>query len=242
MSDETHVLESLPAYAIGSLDQAEAQQVAEHLAACTLCREELAAYQSVADRLALTASSTNISPSPEIKRRLMDQLHGEDLKRPISKPWNLSRLLPVGGVLALLALLVIAALAVSNLLLWQRLENLEVLSGPRGMRAIALQSTDAAPQASGFMIVGADGRNGVLVVDQMPPLEAGHEYQLWLRRNGQETSGGVFDVDESGYRGLRVQAPQSLLSYASCRVTVEPSGGSVSPTGEEVLGGSLFNP
>ncbi len=239
MTDKTHVLESLPAYAIGSLEDAEAQQVAEHLAGCTLCRKELSAYQSVADALAFTISGRKNSPSPQLKQRLMDRLPGADETRPARQAWNLGRLLPAGGVLALL---MIAVLAVSNILLWQRLQNLEVLSGPRGMRAIALQSTDIAPRASAFMIVGADGRNGVLVVDQMPALEEGREYQLWLRRNGEVTNGGVFDVDESGYRGMRVEAPQSLLSYSSCHVTIEPAGGSETPTGEEVLAGSLFNP
>ena len=239
MTDQTHMLESLPAYAIGSLDPDEAQQVAEHLAVCTLCRQELTAYQSVADRLALTLAATTASPSPELKQRLMEQLPGAERTPPVRQGWNLMRLLPAGGVLALL---MIAVLAVSNLMLWQRLQNLEVLSGPRGMRAIALQSTDAAPQASAFMIVGADGRNGVLVVDQMPQLAEGREYQLWLQRNGEVTSGGVFAVDESGYRGTRVEAPDSLLSYSSCNVTVEPAGGSEYPTGEEVLAGSLFNP
>lgn len=239
MTDEIHILESLPAYAIGSLDPDEAQQVAEHLAACAVCRQELEAYQSVADRLALTFANTTASPSPRLKQRLMEQLPGRERTTPISRGWNLMRLLPAGGVLALI---VIAVLAVSNLMLWQRLQNLDVLSGPRGMRAIALQSTDAAPQASAFMIVGADGRNGVLVVDQMPQLAEGREYQLWLRRNGEVTSGGIFDVDEDGYRGMRVEAPDSLLSYSACNVTVEPAGGSDYPTGEEVLAGSLFNP
>lgn len=239
MTDQTHVLELLPAYAIGSLDPDEAQQVAEHLAACTLCRQELTAYQSVADRLALTLAGTTASPSPQLKQRLMEQLPSRERTPPVRQGWNLMRLLPAGGVLALI---MIAVLAVSNLMLWQRLQNLDVLSGPRGMRAIALQSTDAAPQASAFMIVGTDGKNGVLVVDQMPQLAEGREYQLWLQRNGEVTSGGIFAVDEDGYRGMRVEAPDSLLSYSSCNVTVEPAGGSEYPTGEEVLAGSLFNP
>lgn len=236
MSDETHVLESLPAYALGSLDEAEAAQVAEHLASCYLCREELSSFEAVVDGLALTAPGA--APSADLRRRLMERIEPEAVKRPATRSWSFPRLLPVG---TLAAFLVIAALAISNLLLWQRLQNLEVLSGPHGMRAIALQSTDAAPQASAFMIVGADGKNGVLVVDELPPLDEEREYQLWLRRNGQETSGGVFSVDEDGYRGMRVEAPESLHSYSECRVTVEPAGGSEVPTGEAVLAGSLFN-
>ena len=110
------------------------------------------------------------------------------------------------------------------------------------MRAIALQNTDAAPNASGFVVIGADGDNGVLVVDELPALDAQNEYQLWLVRNGSSTSGAVFSVDESGYRGMRIEAPQTLLVYSSVRVTIEPTGGSAHPTGEQVLVGSLFNP
>jgi len=149
------------------------------------------------------------------------------------------RFVPVGGMIGGLLILV---LVISNLVLWQRLNHLEVLSGPLGMRAIALQNTDSAPQASAFVIMSADGLEGVLVVDELPPLDAQHEYQLWLERNGNHTSAAVFPVDEHGYRGMRIEAPQTLLEYSSVRVTIEPTGGSDIPTGDIVLDGSLFNP
>jgi anti-sigma-K factor RskA len=133
-------------------------------------------------------------------------------------------------------------LALSNLLLWQRLDNLEVLSGPLGMRAIALQNTGAAADASGFLVVSSDGQNGVLVVDDLPTLDPEHEYQLWLERGDESTSGAVFSVGEDGYRGVRIAAAESLLTYSGARITIEPAGGSAVPAGEEVMGGSLFNP
>ena len=110
------------------------------------------------------------------------------------------------------------------------------------MRAIVLQNTTTASLASGFVIMGADGKNGVLVVDKMPALDKMHEYQVWLKRDSKETSGGVFSVDEDGYKGMRLTAPESLLDYSSVEVTVEPAGGSAQPTGSQVLKGSLFNP
>ena len=238
MIEDKHVLESLPAYALGSLDESEAQLVTEHLTGCHICRSELHAFQDVAGQLALTAPQA--VPSHELKPRLMERIQSLDLSR--SKPERrrfAGRLLPVG---AIAGLLLIATLAVSNLLLWQRLNQLEVLTGPLGMRAIALQNTDEAPNASGFVVIGADGNNGVLVVDELPELDAQREYQLWLVRNGDNTSAAVFSVDESGYRGMRIEAPQTLLMYSSVRVTIEPAGGSAHPTGEQVLIGSLFNP
>jgi anti-sigma-K factor RskA len=238
MVEDTHVIDSLPAYALGCLDEAEAGMVSAHLAGCYLCRTELSAFEAIADGLALAVSDA--VPPADLKQRLVERLR--DLKPAQPQPVResfLRRLLPFGGIVSLLLIL---ALTVATVLLWQRMDHLEVLTGPQGMRAIALQSSDLAPQASGFVVIGADGRNGVLVVDQMPPLEAGYEYQLWLLRDGQSTGGAVFEVDESGYRGVRIAAADSLLEYASVQVTIEPAGGSAAPTGEQVLGGSLFNP
>jgi anti-sigma-K factor RskA len=110
-----------------------------------------------------------------------------------------------------------------------------------GMRAIALQNTDAASQASGFVVISADGDDGAMVVDNLPVLDASQEYQVWLVRDGVTIDAGVFSVDEGGYRGLRLTAPESLLLYSSVAVTVEPAGGSKAPTGAQVLNGSLFN-
>jgi anti-sigma-K factor RskA len=144
------------------------------------------------------------------------------------------------GAFAGIALILL--FAVSSALLWQRLNRTPVLTGPLGMRAIALQNTAAAPASSGIVIMGADGQNGVLVVDKLPVLDAAHEYQAWLVRDAEQVAGPVFSVDETGYRGMRLQAPENLLSYSALWVTIEPAGGSPAPTGERVLNGPLFNP
>ena len=117
------------------------------------------------------------------------------------------------------------------------------------MQEIAIEHSAAAGwpiarfQAIGAagVIISADGKNGVLVVDQLETLSENQEYQVWLERDSTETSGGLFGVDEDGYRGMRIVAPESLLTYSSVRVTIEPKGGSSRPTGPEVLKGSLFN-
>lgn len=236
MIEDMHILELLPAYVLGSLDDAEARLVSEHLAGCHMCRAELSAYQNVANQLAFAAPE--VFPSQNLKSRLIERI--QDLKPAPPQRLGLNRrFVPVGTMIGALLILV---LLVSNILFWQRLNHLEVLAGPLGMRAIVLQNTESAPRASGFVIMSADGQEGVLVVDELPALDSQHEYQLWLVRNGSHTSGGVFPVDEGGYRGMRIDAPQTLLDYSSVRVTVEPAGGSENPTGDTVLDGSLFNP
>ena len=243
MTEETHVLELLPAYALDGLDEAEKRHVDEHLIGCFFCRAELRAYQDVTGQIAFVAPEA--LPAPDLQSRLADRIQRVRPTRtspshqPSSRPPLIRRLRPIG---AIMGLVLIVALALSNLLLWQRLNHLEVLAGPLGMRAVTLQNTQAAPQASAFVIISSDGENGVLVVDELPELEAGREYQLWLMRGQETISGAVFSVDETGYRGLRIEAPESLLNYSGVRVTIEPVGGSLQPAGDEVLNGSLFNP
>lgn len=241
MPEETHVLDLLPAYALGSLDAAEAGHVEKHLLSCWICRDESNALQTVAEQLSLAAPAA--TPSPDLKGRLMQRVQSARTQphlpvRSARRPW-LERLLPVW---ALASLGFIIALVVFNLTLWQRLNQLEFVTAPGGMQAIPLSGTDQAPDATGFVIVGADGRNGAVVVDGLPHLDESWQYQVWLIRDGERTSGAIFSTDEESYGGMRIKAPGSLLEYSSLDITVEPAGGSLQPTGEVVLGGLLFNP
>ena len=245
MQDGAHVFEYLPAYALGALDEADADLVASHLASCYLCRVELGSFQTVVEHLPLAVPDA--SPSPALKQRLMDRvqsLNNRKLPKPErvepARPPLLQRLMPVWGFVSLL---LIVALAASNLLLWRQVNNREVFTGPLGMRAIALNNNvDAAPRGSGFVIISADGEEGALVVDALPELDPAQQYQVWLLRDGQSLRGPSFTVDETGYRGARIEAPDSLLSYSEIVITIEPvEGQEASPTGEQVLGGSLHN-
>lgn len=241
MFTETHVLDLLPAYALGSLDADEANHVEEHLLSCLICRAESESFQEVAEGLSFVAPAS--APSPALKERLMQRVRAEPPQRhpPAEaprRPW-LERLLPVWG-LASLGLII--ALAAFTLSLWQRLNQLEFLTAPGGMRAIPLSATEEAPGATGFVLVGVDGRNGAVVVDGLPPLDEEWQYQVWLIRDGERTSGAVFSTDEEEYGGTRVQVAGSLLEYSDVGITIEPAGGSLQPTGVKVLGGPLFNP
>jgi anti-sigma-K factor RskA len=240
MSDE-HVFDSLPAFAVGSLDADEARRVEEHLTSCLICRSESNDFQSVAEQLSLAVPVA--VPPPDLKERLMQRVQkarpGQRSPAQAPKrPW-LERLLPAWG-LASLGLIVL--LAGFNLLLWQRLDQLEVNTAPGGMRAVPLSASVVGSAATGFVVISADGEDGALVVDGLPPLEGGRQYQLWLIRDGQRTSGAVFSTDEKSYGGTRIRAPRALLEYSAVDITIEPEGGSPQPTGDQVLGGPLFNP
>jgi anti-sigma-K factor RskA len=241
MSDDAHVLDLLPAYAIGGLDADEARIVEEHLLSCWICRAESAVFQDVVGQLSLALPAA--VPPPDLKDRLLQRVQTARPQQPIpvarsARSW-LERLLPVWG-LASFALIIL--LAVFSLALWQRLNHLEFLTSPGGMRAVPLSSPDAASRATGFIVISADGDEGAIVVDGLPPLGESLQYQVWLIRDGQRTSGAVFSTDEKSYGGTRIKVSGSLLEYSAVGITIEPFGGSPQPTGEKVLGGALFNP
>jgi anti-sigma-K factor RskA len=242
MLNHVDVIELLPAYALGSLDEEEAIQVAEHLDTCPGCRAELLSYQAVAAQLALAAPDA--IPPARLKQQILRQLQTPRLE-PAIEPhrswWQrivdlFQRAAPAWG-LASLALVVL--LVLSNLWWWQRADREGPMVTPGGMQVVAMAGTDAAPAAVGTLVISGDGEYGMLVVDGLPALDADHQYQLWLIRDGQRTSGGVFSVNPEGYGALWISSPEPLSSYPAFGITIEPEGGSPGPTGDKVLGGSL---
>jgi len=82
----------------------------------------------------------------------------------------------------------------------------------------------------------AAGR-AVLVAAQVDPLADATTYELWQLRGGTATSVGLFRPDRQG----RVQASfvVDLVGADGLGVTVEPSGGSATPTLPVVLSGAV---
>ena len=107
------------------------------------------------------------------------------------------------------------------------------------MRIVMLTGTEAAPGVTGTIVITTAGESGTLVVDGLPSLDEARQYQLWLIRDGQRTSGGVFSVNPEGYGLLWISSPANLTSYGAFGITIEPAGGSPGPTGDKVLGGIL---
>ncbi len=243
MSAEAHVADLLPAYALDCLDEDELITVAEHLAVCADCRVQLRAYEATVGRLALAAPK--VAPRPELRARLLERIQ-PPRTRVMAQPrstWWASWLVSMRRTSLLwvaAALILVVLLGLSNLWLWQRLNQLAAAQQPGGvMRTVVLSGTEAVPAASGLIVISLDGHHGTLVVDRLPPLTESQQYQLWLIEDDQRDSGGVFSVSEEGYGALWIDSVAPLSSYTGFGITIEPSGGSPGPTGPKVLGGSL---
>ena len=251
--EQNHVTEFLPAYALDALEPDERRMVAAHLASCDVCRVELQSFYETAAILA--GLPTQIVPPDRLKAAIMSQVQpgktkkAEKLPRPRPAFFNwFTRTAPVWGIASFVLLI---ALILSNYFLWQSAQQ----SAQRELRTqqqlaamvrttgdfhvVPMASTDMSMQTGAVLVITSDGASGTLVVDGLPMLDAQHQYQLWLVKNGKRTSGGVFSVQQDGYSLLAINhAPMSLLSYTSFGVTIEPFGGSAGPTGKKVLGGN----
>lgn len=243
MSDSVHVTELLPAYALGILEAEEAARAGEHLAQCSSCRAELRSLQSVTDKLGLAAPEAR--PSPGLKRQVLGRLQTPTPKREAERRpawWQrlagwFQRGTPAWGIASLV---LVIALVISNLWWWQQKTHPEPgYTTPGGMQVLAMAGTEVSPEGTGTLVISDDGEYGTLVVDGLPSLGDEAIYQLWLIRDGQRTSGGLFSVNEEGYGALWISSPEPLSSYDAFGITIEPAGGSPGPTGDKVLGTDL---
>lgn len=238
ISSETHVTEQLAAYALNLLTDDEAAQVAAHLVICATCQAELDAYQEITGLL--TLATPTVLPPATLKARLMQEIGakedgGETAVRVSAQPrqpfnWRgwFGRRTIWQPVLAL-ALII---LLISNFQLRQQLDDTRT---PANFGTVTL-SSETSTEATGLIIISGDGEYGTLIVQNLAQLPEAQAYQLWLIKDGQRTSGGLFNVSEDGYLAKIIYSPEPLAHYQNFGITIEPAEGSPGPTGEKVLG------
>jgi len=238
MSAGEHVTDWLPAYVLHCLTDEEMALVAKHLASCPACQAELHSYQAAADELPLALVQT--APPPALKDRLMQEIRSRQMKDPDPSAMSFWPRLAAffRRTAPAWSLVVILLLAVVNVSLWNRLNQVNSHSATT-MRMIPLVNSIDSPAAVGALIMDPGGIYGTLVVDSLPALDSTRQYQVWLVRDGARTSGGVFSVHSDGYASLEILAPLPLIQYDSIGITIESAGGNPAPTGSKILAGDL---
>jgi anti-sigma-K factor RskA len=97
------------------------------------------------------------------------------------------------------------------------------------------------PQAVAVSLWDQEKQNGLLVVENLPVLDAGKDYQLWVidPSIAAPVSAGTFKVDAAGKIRITFKPNQSVLAAATFAVTEEKEGGVLSPTMDQmvVIGG-----
>ncbi len=244
----------VPAYSIGATDPEETNIVNSMLAACPTATTELASFAKLSAallysappvptpagleerlRAALRSAPPVVEPPPSVWTRIKQSLAW----LPQSSPqWAAA-----GVILLLLALNIYAINQNRQLraqvvyLAQQQMQYAQAIhllaaTNPPVLTLPAVQENSPA-QAQ----VRWDTNAGVAVLnaDAFPPLPANMAYQLWLRRDGERSSAGIFTVDQSGTGWLVFPINQPLDSLEAMGITPEPAGGSPGPTGDAVV-------
>ena len=237
MSNDAHVLELLPAYALGSLDEDELLVVSMHLGDCDICQEELNSYELVADQLMLALPE--YEPPRMLRTSILGKIQQEnEMEEPEAGISNWLRSIKPAWSFVSVALILL--LGITSLSLWQEVNQLQASTSVRGQQEIFLQSSEGnLIDAKGVLLISQNSQDATLIVEGLPVLEEGFQYQLWLIRDGQRESGGVFSVSQGGYGFLSVSSAEEIATYEVFGITVEPVGGSTKPTGKKVLGSDL---
>jgi anti-sigma-K factor RskA len=97
------------------------------------------------------------------------------------------------------------------------------------------------PQAVAVSLWDQENQNGLLVVENLPVLDSGKDYQLWVidPSVAAPVSAGTFKVDAAGKVRITFKPNQSVLTASTFAVTEEKEGGVASPTMDKmvVIGG-----
>ena len=118
-------------------------------------------------------------------------------------------------------------------------DTLQIVYQPN-MVARTLNGMDAAPQATGKVVLSPDRNKAVVIAYSLPKLEKDESYQCWLtHQDDKRIDGGLFRPDENGKAYWVMKAPEMMARYRWMNVTKEKAKGATSPTGPRILGGQL---
>ncbi|MBI4312366.1 MAG: anti-sigma factor [Chloroflexi bacterium] len=257
----TQVRDLVPSYALGALDPHDREEVEAHLDACPACASS--ARDDLESAAALAFAVEPVEPPPSLKARTLQRIaetpqaavargpSGAAYRSRFSPFRGFSAPLWAASAAAVFSLAVATALLVTvadlrgevHLLREENKQMMDVVQQQRdltytiaipGMETVMLRNGADGSRARGMMMVSRDHTWGVLVSQGLERREA-TAYQVWLIRDGQRVSSGVFTVDETGYGMLNLRFPEPLTQYSAVGITMEPAGGSEWPSAAPVL-------
>lgn len=264
----------LAARALTALDAEDARALDAHLDSCADCRLEISEWENTAALLALDAQP--LEPAPQLRERILASVRAESepVRTTSDRVSSLARSdestvlafeLPTrnvwtsfGSFGAIAASVLLAALIVSLVILWQQNRTtkrelagvsaeteqtkaqlkheravVELLTSPESHMA-KLSGTSVAPGAHAMLAYDKNG-HAMLMAGGLPAAPKGMAYQLWYIKDNKKMPGKVFTTDAAGNGTLEDQMPAVALANAVFAITLEPESGVQVPTGSIYL-------
>jgi anti-sigma-K factor RskA len=257
-------------YVLGALEPDDEEAFRRHLDGCSTCEENIRELEAVVGELAYAAPPVDPPDTlwagirreigPEAARRAPTPTQAPT-EAPAAAPARPAaragrrqarrgrRLLP--GLAAAAAIVAVVALSLSNLNLRDQnadyrdrlaaLERATELANDPTAALVTLNDAPAPSGAQGAVIVSSRQDRGVLIVENLPPLQRGRVYELWGAPEGDfnraEKATVFVPLRRQGVQTLEFEVPiQPGTVFA---ITDEPGpDGSEKPTTEPIMVGA----
>lgn len=214
--------------AVGALEASDRDLIERHLASCAACKHAAAEY---ADLASLLPAALEVVPPPaRLRRRLMAQVYAESTASARLPWWRrlvaaipASRTFTAVGAVAVVAAIVLGIYAVAG----------------RNTSPAPVAYTVSGTTATGTLAVDAARAVAVLTVKGLAALPSSEAYEVWLIPPQGSPMGVAFLSPGLGGGPWTAVVRGSLAGYKSIAATVEPAGGSSTPSNTEVLSGQL---
>jgi anti-sigma-K factor RskA len=252
MSTHQQFAEDLALHALGTLQGEERVALEKHLESCTDCRREL--EQLRGDMALMALSTAGPTPPRRARQRMLDAVAREP--RRAAAPARRGRWTLAPWAAAAAMALGLGALWIQNSDLQQRIASLASQSErqqaelQRAREVVAtLTATDAMrvtlvavktpPQPQGKAIYVRDRASLIFLASNFQALPARKAYELWLiPTNGAPIPAGVFKPDARGSAAVINPPLPAGVEAKAFAITIEPEGGSASPTMPIVMMGA----
>jgi anti-sigma factor RsiW len=239
VNNDVHTLTG--AYVLDALSEVERRAFEDHMSGCPACSQEVAELRETTARLGL---ATAANPPPHLWNRVRTATTQVRQLTPLStdsvvirpKRWT-TRIAVFAAAASLLAA---AGIGVGWITSNDDLENQlaqsqnqldklqAVLSSPD-----AQVSTVTIGNGSATAVISRNHNGMVVLVHGLPALPANHVYQGWFLKPGGPISAGTLAATNGSMTADDLASAQGATGLA---FTVEPSGGSSTPTAPIIPG------
>jgi anti-sigma-K factor RskA/putative zinc finger protein len=222
-----HVLDDLEAYALGALDQADAERVAAHLAGCVSCRAEAASLAEVVG--ALPDSVTLREPQPNLRERVLAAARNGARAPESARSLGRVRVWPiaVAGLASIVIVLGAADVAAYRQLTTLSAErdnySLVVQSFRQGGRVWYMAgSNDFAGSGGTLVDPRADGKQPFVLFHDLPQIAPGKVLTVWLV-SPDSTWARAATFTPDGHDVQAVPITTEVAGFDRCAVTLDDS-------------------
>jgi hypothetical protein len=248
-SEHEHVDDLIEGYALGALEPAERSLVDQHTPGCPPCRKQLHIVEETAHTLGFLA--TPVAPPSYCKRKLLEKIEREQFLHTPTPRSRVPASLTTWATIAALTLFMLTGVwgislqrqitRMSGEMARARNEIAELEEMLAEVQAIRpLKGEGQAHYVAGNTFMRPGSNKALVVIRNLPPLQAGQTYQLWVARDGLQEPLVTFNpppADDTTQ--VEITPHEPMDSYKWIMVTIEDAGGAKHPSKKQVLFGNL---